>query len=94
MSPQLRVGLPSLREVQLGYERGNMEAISAAAPGWPTLAGCIRGLDLRVYPGPLPAKALAHLAQLGPGLTRLSISGEDWAGRFRQAVLDSCWCEV
>lgn len=73
--PQLRLGSPALREVQLGYDRGNMDAITAAAPGWPALAGIIRGLDLRVYPGPLPAQTLGHLAKLGAGLTRLAISG-------------------
>ena len=88
---QLRVGLPALREVQLGYERGNMEAISAASPGWPALAGLIRGLDLRVYPGPLPAQTLNHLGQLGPGLTRLAMSGvcegcAGWEGGGRRLV--------
>jgi len=73
--PQLPVALQSLREVHLGYDRGNMEAITAAAPGWPSLQGLIKGLDLKVYPGPLPAQTLTHLAQLGAGLTRLAISG-------------------
>lgn len=76
LCPQLRVCLPCLREVQLGYDRGNMDAITAAAPGWPALAGLVKALDLRVYPGPLAAQTLAHLAQLGSGLTRLAISGE------------------
>jgi hypothetical protein len=73
---QLPECLPCLQEVQLGYDRGNMDAITAAAPGWPALAGLVKGLDLRVYPGPLPAQTLAHLAHLGSGLTRLAISGE------------------
>lgn len=73
--PQLPVALRSLQEVHLGYDRGNMEAITAAAPGWPSLQGSIKGLDLKVYPGPLPAQTLTYLAQLGTGLTRLAISG-------------------
>lgn len=84
---QLRVCLPCLREVQLGYDRGNMDAITAAAPGWPALAGLVQGLDLRVYPGPLPAQTLAHLAHSGSGLTRLAISGELPEG-FKRLRLD------
>jgi hypothetical protein len=50
-----------------------MEAIAAAAPGWPALRGLLSALKLRVYPGPLPAQALQHMAHLG--ITRLAISG-------------------
>lgn len=72
---QLPAALPCLRDIQLRYDRSNMEAIAAASGGWPALAGVLKGLDLSVYPGPLPAKTLGHLAELGPALTRLNISG-------------------
>lgn len=76
----------ALRSVRLGYDRGNPEAIGAAAPGWRALAGRECGLELRVYPGPLTADTLQHMAALGSGLTRLAISGFNVAVEATPAV--------